>query len=136
MVSGIDQFVTKRTTLAVTRDSFPLRPPTFTASPVVRMSVMPKAAKDLPKMVEGLKRLAKSCPLVDVKLEDGGSHVVAGCGQEHMRLLANDLADYVAGIPTTWGAPSVAYCETATAESSQVCLSKSPNKHNRLYVKA
>merc|ERR1719329_1179334 len=89
-------------------------------------------------MVEALRRLSKSCPLVEIALEDQGNHVVAGCGTEHMRLLIKDLEnDYLQGIPLTWGAPSVAYRETVTAEEShQMCLSKSPNKHNRLYIKA
>jgi len=32
--------------------------------------------------------------------------------------------------------PVVSYRETVSAESSVVCLSKSPNKHNRLFMKA
>lgn len=32
--------------------------------------------------------------------------------------------------------PVVSYRETVSAESDQMCLSKSPNKHNRLYMKA
>lgn len=136
MVGGIDQLVLKRTTVVSTKDSFPLFPPKFTASPVVRMSVAPKDAKELPKMVEGLKRLSKSCPIVEIKLEDSGSHVVAGVGSEHMRLLANDLKEYTGNISMTWGAPSVAYRETVTELSSKTCLSKSANKHNRLFVKA
>ena len=32
--------------------------------------------------------------------------------------------------------PVVSYRETVTAESGQQCLSKSPNKHNRLYATA
>jgi elongation factor 2 len=30
--------------------------------------------------------------------------------------------------------PVVTYKETVTTDSTQVCLAKSPNKHNRLYV--
>ena len=30
--------------------------------------------------------------------------------------------------------PVVPYKETVTAKSSQICMAKSPNKHNRLYV--
>jgi len=136
-LSGIDQFISKRATLAGNRDHYPIRPPQFLVSPVVRQSVQPKEAKDLPKMVEALRRLSKSCQLVEIALEDSGNHVVAGCGTEHMRLLMRDLeGEYLPGVPLTWGAPSVAYRETVTAESSQMCLSKSPNKHNRLYIKA
>lgn len=32
--------------------------------------------------------------------------------------------------------PVVSYRETVSEDSDQVCLSKSPNKHNRLYMKA
>lgn len=32
--------------------------------------------------------------------------------------------------------PVVSYRETVSEESDQVCLSKSPNKHNRLYMKS
>jgi elongation factor 2 len=54
-----------------------------------------------------------------------------------MRLLKKDLEqEYIPGIPLTWDAPSVSYRETVTCESSIMCLSKSPNKHNRLFVKA
>lgn len=136
-LSGIDQFIGKHATLAGSRDHYPICPPKFLVSAVVRQSVATKEAKELPKLVEALRRLSKSCPLAEISMEDGGSHVVAGCGTEHMRLLIKDLEnEYLPGIPLTWGAPSVAYRETVTDESSQMCLSKSPNKHNRLYIKA
>lgn len=38
----------------------------FSVSPVVRVAVEPSNAGDLPKLVEGLKRLAKSDPMVQV----------------------------------------------------------------------
>jgi len=134
-VTGIDQFIVKRGSIADTADAFPLRPPQFTVSPVVRMSVQPTNVRDLPKMADGLRRLTKSCPLAEVKIEDNGSHIVAGCGAEHMRMLQRDLGQtFLAGIDLTWGAPRVSYRETVAGESSQTCLAKSPNKHNRLYI--
>ena len=38
----------------------------FSVSPVVRIAVEAKNPSDLPKLVEGLKRLAKSDPMVQV----------------------------------------------------------------------
>merc|ERR1719498_638177 len=112
-VGGIDQFVTKRITAAATPNSFPMRPPTPSISAVVRMSVQPKDVKDLPKMVEALRRLSKTCPLVEISSEDSGNHVVSGAGEEHMRILKRDLeGDYLSGIPLVWGAPRVSYRET------------------------
>jgi elongation factor 2 len=36
----------------------------YSVSPVVRVAVEPKNAADLPKLLEGLRRLSKSDPLV------------------------------------------------------------------------
>jgi elongation factor 2 len=136
-VSGIDQYVLKRCTLTNSKDAWSLPKPTITVSPVVKVALGPKSAADLPKMVEGLRRLSKSCPIVVTSMEDNGQHVMAACGQEHMRVLKNDLEnEYLPGIGIQWDDPSISYRETVTGESSMMCLSKSPNKHNRLFVKA
>ena len=47
-----------------------------------------------------------------------------------------DLEEDHAGVPLKKSDPVVGYRETVRAESSIVALSKSQNKHNRLYVKA
>ena len=47
-----------------------------------------------------------------------------------------DLQDDHAGVPLKFSNPIVGYRETVKAESSIVALSKSQNKHNRLYAKA
>merc|ERR1711937_279509 len=90
-ISGVDQYIKKRATLAASLDQFPCKRINFTVSPVVRISVEPKQTKELPKMVQGMQRLNKSCPLVEVTTEDSGRHNVAGIGVEHMRILKNDL---------------------------------------------
>ncbi len=50
----------------------------FSVSPVVRVAVEAKNPSDLPKLVEGLKRLAKSDPMVLCIIEESGEHIVAG----------------------------------------------------------
>ena len=50
----------------------------FSVSPVVRIAVEAKNPSDLPKLVEGLKRLAKSDPMVQCSIEESGEHIVAG----------------------------------------------------------
>lgn len=50
----------------------------FSVSPVVRVAVEPKNAADLPKLVEGLKRLARSDPMVQCIIEETGEHIIAG----------------------------------------------------------
>jgi len=108
----------------------------FSVSPVVRIAVEPKNPSDLPKLVEGLKRLAKSDPMVQCIIEESGEHIVAGAGELHLEICLKDLEEDHAGIPLKKTDPVVSYRETVGAESDRVCLSKSPNKHNRIYMSA
>jgi elongation factor 2 len=50
--------------------------------------------------------------------------------------MLQDLEEDHAGVPLKKSDPVVPYRETVKTESSIVALSKSANKHNRLYVKA
>jgi len=108
----------------------------YSVSPVVRVAVEPKYASDLPKLVEGLKKLSKSDPLVLCYTEESGEHIIAGCGELHVEICLNDLVNEYAKCEIKKSDPVVTYKETVQATSSQICLSKSPNKHNRLYVVA
>jgi len=135
-VQGIDQSLKKRGTLASSDTDLAMRKPTLEQSPVIRVSLGPKNAAELPKMVEALRRLTKSCPVVETGMEDTGKHTLAACGEEHMRVLKSDLEKEYCPVEVKWEAPSITYRETVTMESSMMCLSKSPNKHNRLFIKA
>jgi elongation factor 2 len=108
----------------------------FSVSPVVQIAVDVKNANDLPKLVEGLKRLSKSDPCVQCFTSDSGEHIVAGAGELHLEICLKDLEEDHAQVPIKIGEPVVQYRETVTAESSIEALSKSPNKHNRIYMKA
>jgi len=134
---GIDQFLSKTGTIVSQEDSHPLVTMKFSVSPVVRVAVEPKNPGDLPKLVEGLKRLSKSDPVVLCTIEESGEHIVAGAGELHLEICIKDLQEeYMGGAPIVVSEPVVSFRETVTEESSILALSKSPNKHNRLYVKA
>merc|ERR1712172_230279 len=108
----------------------------FSVSPVVRVAVEPKTAGDLPKLVQGLNRLAKSDPMVQIIHMKTGEHIVAGAGELHLEICLKDLQEDHAQIPIKQSDPVVSYRETVSEESSIMCLSKSPNKHNRLFMRA
>jgi len=63
----------------------------YSVSPVVRVAVEAKNPQDLPKLVDGLKKLSKSDPLVVCTTEESGQHVIAGCGELHVEICLNDL---------------------------------------------
>ncbi|KAI5367958.1 Putative small GTP-binding protein [Septoria linicola] len=133
---GIDQFLLKSGTLTTDETSHNLKVMKFSVSPVVQRSVEVKNANDLPKLVEGLKRLSKSDPCVLTFISESGEHVVAGAGELHLEICLKDLEEDHAGVPLRISDPVVQYRETVGGDSSMTALSKSPNKHNRLYVTA
>merc|ERR1712227_513691 len=128
---GVDQFILKSGTLSTIETSHNIAPMRYSVAPVVKVAVKPKDGKDLPKLVEGLKRLSKSDPLVVCTIEESGEHVIAGCGELHVEICLKDLREEYAQCEFTVGDPVVQYKETVTDESKVQCLSKSPNKHNR-----
>lgn len=133
---GIDQFLLKSGTITTSEVAHNLKVMKFSVSPVVEVAVSVKNANDLPKLVEGLKRLSKSDPCLKCYIAESGEHIVAGAGELHLEICLKDLEEDHAGVPLTISPPVVSYRETVRSESSEVALSKSPNKHNRLYVTA
>merc|ERR1719453_3063931 len=133
---GVDQYLTKQGTISDHEAAHNIRVMKFSVSPVVRVAVEVKNASDLPKLVEGLRKLSKSDPLVVCSTEESGEHIIAGCGELHVEICLKDLEEEYAKCPLKKGNPVVSYKETVTDESSQQCLSKSPNKHNRIFAKA
>merc|ERR1712166_113231 len=132
---GVDQYILKSGTLTTIETAHNIVAMKFSVSPVVKVAVRPKDGKDLPKLVEGLKKLSKSDPLVVCTTEESGEHVIAGCGELHVEICLKDLRDEYAQCDFIMSDPVVSYRETVTELGSQA-LSKSPNKHNRIYLVA
>ncbi len=88
---GIDQFLLKSGTLTTSDTAHNMKVMKFSVSPVVQRSVQVKNAQDLPKLVEGLKRLSKSDPCVLTMTNESGEHVVAGAGELHLEICLKDL---------------------------------------------
>merc|ERR1712127_1019254 len=133
---GVDQFLVKTGTITTLKEAHNIKVMKFSVSPVVRVAVEPKNPQDLPKLVEGLKRLAKSDPMVQCMIEESGEHIIAGAGELHLEICLKDLEEDHAQIPIKQSDPVVSYRETVSEESNIMCLSKSPNKHNRLFMRA
>ncbi|KAK7037459.1 translation elongation factor 2 [Paramarasmius palmivorus] len=55
------------------------------------VAVEAKNPSDLPKLVEGLKRLSKSDPTVQASISETGEHIVAGAGELHLEICLKDI---------------------------------------------
>merc|ERR1712051_109300 len=134
---GVDAYLVKAGTITTHAKAHNFVTMKYSVSPVVRVAVDVKNASDLPKLMEGLKRLSKSDPLVQCFTAPTGEHIVAGAGELHLEICLKDLQEeFMKGAPLRRGTPVVSFCETIAEETSMTCVSKSPNKHNRLYMAA
>merc|ERR1719215_1869192 len=133
---GVDQFLLKSGTLTSLESAHNIADMKYSVSPVVKVAVRVKDGKELPKLVDGLKKLSKSDPLVVCTTEESGEHVIAGCGELHVEICLKDLREEYAQCEFIVSDPVVSYRETVNETSSQTCLAKSPNKHNRIYLVA
>nr|KAF6479780.1 eukaryotic translation elongation factor 2 [Molossus molossus] len=116
---GVDQFLVKTGTITTFEHAHNMRVMKFSVSPVVRVAVEAKNPADLPKLVEGLKRLAKSDPMVQCIIEESGEHIIAGAGELHLEICLKDLEEDHACIPIKdsvvagfqWATKEGALCE-------------------------
>lgn len=60
----------------------------------------------------------------------------SGAGELHLEICLKDFEEDHAGIPLKKSPPVVGYRETIQAKSSMTALSKSQNKHNRIWMEA
>jgi elongation factor 2 len=111
---GVDQYLVKTGTITTSASAHNMRVMKFSVSPVVRVAVDCKNPADLPKLVEGLRRLAKSDPMVQIFNEESGEHIIAGAGELHLEICLKDLEEDHACIPIKTSDPVVSYRETVT----------------------
>lgn len=136
-LSGIDQHLQKTGTITTLSTAYGFQALRFSVAPIVRVAVSVENPAHLSKLNTGLRRLAKSDGLVQCYVSQTGEHIVAGCGELHLEVCLKDLReDFLKDVPLRVSQPVVSFCETVTEETSTIVCTKSPNKHNRLYMTA
>jgi elongation factor 2 len=102
------------------------------SEPVMTVAVEAKNMKDLPKLVEVLRQVAKEDPTLQVSInEETGEHLIAGMGELHLEIVTGRIKRDK-GVEIVTSEPIVVYRETATNKVAAV-EGKSPNRHNRFY---
>ena len=105
----------------------------YISEPVVQVAIEPKHPKDLPKLVEVLKQLTIEDPNLVVKIdEESGETIVAGMGVLHLDVATHRIQDAKVEIVTS--EPLINYRETVKG-SCEPIMSKSPNRHNKIFMK-
>ncbi|HEU13045.1 MAG TPA: elongation factor EF-2, partial [Euryarchaeota archaeon] len=111
----------------------PFEPMKHYSDPVVTMAIEAKHTKDLPKLIEVLRLIAKADPSIQVEInQETGEHLISGMGELHLEVtLYRIINDYKVEVETS--EPLVVYRETVDHKGGPF-EGKSPNKHNRFYI--
>ncbi|GAA5980527.1 hypothetical protein JCM5350_004335 [Sporobolomyces pararoseus] len=103
----------------------------FTES-VLKIAVEPMLPSELPKLLEGLRKINKTYPLSETRVEESGEHVILGTGELYLDSIMYDLRNLFAEIEIKVSDPVVRFCETVVETSALKCYADTPNKKNKI----
>ncbi|KAL2892653.1 hypothetical protein RDABS01_008562 [Bienertia sinuspersici] len=135
LIEGVDASIMKTATLCnvdVDEDVYICRPLQFNTLSVVKTATEPLNPSELPKMVEGLRKISKSYPLAITKVEESGEHTILGTGELYLDSIMKDLRELYSEVEVKVADPVVSFCETVVESSSMKCFAETPNKKNKI----
>ena len=130
-VSGLKDAIAG-STVSTIKEMEPFEKMTHYSEPVVTKAIEAKHMKDLPKLVEVLRSVAKADPSLNIEINnETGEHLLSGMGELHLEIteyrIKNDH-----GVEIVSSAPIVVYQESVKGHAGPF-EGKSPNKHNKFY---
>ncbi|KAJ2795400.1 hypothetical protein H4R21_005126, partial [Coemansia helicoidea] len=138
LLGGVDGSIGKTATIVGADvplgDLAIVRPLPLPAESVVRIAVEPVVPTELPKMLSGLRKIGKSYPSAQMRVEESGEHIVLGTGELYMDCIMHDLRNVYAEIEIKVADPVVAFRETVAETSAVMVYGDSPNGKNRLTI--
>ncbi len=135
LFEGLDRGIAKTatvTSLEGGEDACVFRPLDFNTAANVKVALEPLVPSELPKMVDGLRKITKCYPLAETRVEESGEHVLMGAGELDLDCMLHDLRKLYSEIEVKTADPSVRFAETVSEASSIRCFAETPNKANLL----
>jgi 116 kDa U5 small nuclear ribonucleoprotein component len=141
LLGGVDNSIVKSATIVPPKledDEQPyiFRPVTHFTESVLKVAVEPINPSELPKMLDGLRKVNKSYPLITTKVEESGEHIVLGTGELYMDCVLHDLRRLYADMDIKVSDPVTRFCETVVETSATKCYAITPNKKNKITMVA
>ncbi|ROT42335.1 U5 small nuclear ribonucleo protein component [Sodiomyces alkalinus F11] len=141
LLGGVDNSIVKTATIVPPKldddeDAYIFKPITHFTESVLKVAVEPVNPSELPKMLDGLRKIQKSYPLIVTKVEESGEHVILGTGELYMDCVLHDLRRLYADMEIRVSDPVTRFCETVVEQSATKCYAITPNKKNRITMVA
>ena len=132
-VSGLRDAISG-STISSDKEMTPFERIIHNSEPVVTTAIEAKHTKDLPKLVEVLRAVAKADPSIQIDSNlETGEHLMSGMGELHLEITEYRIRNEHS-VEITTSPPIVVYRETVAMNSPGNFEGKSPNKHNRFYI--
>jgi U5 small nuclear ribonucleoprotein component len=131
LLAGIDSSISKTATIVskdIEDDLYIFRPIKHMTASILKVAVEPIAPSELPKMLDGLRKINKSYPLLTTKVEESGEHVILGTGELYLDCALHDLRRLFSEIEIKVSDPATKFCETCVETSALKCYAETPNK--------
>ncbi|GES56941.1 putative U5 snRNP component [Aspergillus terreus] len=137
LLGGVDNSIVKTATLVPLKldddeEVHIFKPIRHMTESVFKVAVEPVNPSELPKMLDGLRKVNKSYPLISTKVEESGEHVVLGTGELYMDCVLHDLRRLYSEMEIKVSDPVTRFCETVVETSAIMCYSITPNKKNKI----
>lgn len=141
LLGGVDNSIVKSATIVPPsleddEDAYIFKPVTHFTESVLKVAVEPINPSELPKMLDGLRKINKSYPLIKTKVEESGEHIVLGTGELYMDCVLHDLRRLYAEMDIKVSDPVTRFCETVVETSATKCYALTPNKKNKITMVA
>ena len=138
LFEGIDAPIVKTATVTTAPASVPVcifRPLQFDTVSTMKVAIEPINPSELPRMLEALRKVDKSYPLVSTRVEESGEHVVLGTGELYLDSVLYDLRNvYGGGLEVRVSDPVVRFAETVHDVSSAECRAATANTANSIVM--
>jgi U5 small nuclear ribonucleoprotein component len=139
LLDGVDATIVKTATITDTDGTdqesvyifAPLKYPTMS---IMKIAIEPVNPIELPKMLDGLRKINKTYPLITTRVEESGEHIVLGTGEMYLDCVMHDLRRIYSEIEIKIADPIVRFAETVVETSSFKCFADTPNKKYVLIV--
>ncbi|MFQ6076234.1 MAG: EF-Tu/IF-2/RF-3 family GTPase, partial [Candidatus Bathyarchaeia archaeon] len=119
-------------TITYSKDMVPFEAVQYVTEPVMTMAVEPRYSRDLPRLVNFLRKLHIEDPNLVTKInEETGEYLISGMGQLHLEIATTWIEK--AGLDIVTSEPLVIYRESIREEAGPFEV-RSPNRHNRLLI--
>lgn len=141
VLGGVDNSIVKSATVVAKQfeddeDAYIFKPVVHYTESVFKLAVEPVNPSELPKMLDGIRKINKSYPLITTKVEESGEHILIGTGEMYMDCVMHDLRLQYADMEIKVSDPLTRFCETVVDESATRCWTLTPNKKNRITMVA